>query len=74
MDIPEVPNTHFTELVRNGSLLGASSGAKAARALADAITNHAMRLDERAFHGMLAFADFAREYPSTARDWFEEDE
>ncbi len=60
--------SRFLSLASAGRVRGSSGGARAAKALADAIVEHAPTLDGEVLEGLKTFIDLAKMQPETARE------
>ncbi|MFP4145312.1 MAG: hypothetical protein ACLFV3_09225 [Phycisphaeraceae bacterium] len=61
---------HFLDLATTGRNQGCSSGEWAALQLAQAVTEHATRLDASATAGLIEFVRVAQQHPTRVRELF----
>jgi hypothetical protein len=62
---------HFQRLLTVGGERGASSGERAALALARCVERHLARLDLSAIRGLMEWMDYCEHKPCEASDWLE---
>ena len=66
-------NAHFLEKVRQGARPGCDSIARDCRNFARAVHEHAITLDAESAKGLVEWIAWAREFPTAARHYLEQD-